>query len=190
MQNVSHSKPINHRKGLSLSGCLIVSIFLFIQLLLLIGCSNNGTKMVDGLEKLSAEFRDPPSYSRPGAFWCWLNGNMTREALTRDLREMSEKGMGRAEIWDVAAANNPDDYVPAGPAFLSDSSVAMIRYALDEGKKYGIKIGMIGSSGWNAGGTWVEPEWASKELYYSSLSIKGPVPTGCSSKAFRPSFPS
>jgi len=125
--------------------------------------------------ELSKEFLNPAVSYRPGAFWCWLNGNMSREAISRDLREMSEKGMGRAEIWDVAAVNNPDGYIPAGPAFLSDSSVAMIKYALDEGEKYNIKIGMIGSSGWNAGGTWVKPEWASKALYYSILMIRGPV---------------
>jgi len=153
-----------------------LNYFLVLQLFLLTGCGNNGNDIADaGIEELSDEFQDPPSYSRPGAFWCWLNGNMSREAISRDLREMSEKGMGRAEIWDVAADNNPDNYIPAGPAFLSDSSVAMIKYALAEGNRYGIKIGMIGSSGWNAGGTWVEPEWASKALYYSTLMISGPV---------------
>ncbi|MFC2098072.1 glycosyl hydrolase, partial [Bacteroidota bacterium] len=90
----------------------------------------------------------------------------------------------RAEIWDVAAANNKDNYIPAGPAFLSDSSVAMIKYAFAQGKKYGIKIGMIGSSGWNAGGTWVEPEWASKQLYFSELIVEGPV-----KKSFEIPFP-
>ncbi len=137
--------------------------------------SNKSNISNDTCNYLEKNFRNPPSSSRPGAFWCWLNGNMSREAISRDLREMSEKGMGRAEIWDVAAVNNPDNYIPAGPAFLSDSSVAKIKYAFSEGKKYGIKIGMIGSSGWNAGGTWVEPDWASKQLYYSRLKIKGPV---------------
>ena len=125
--------------------------------------------------EMSEDFNNPSGQYRPGAFWCWLNGNMTREGISRDLREMSEKGMGRAEIWDVAAINNPDNYIPAGPSFLSDSSVAMIKYAFDEGRKYGIKLGMVGSSGWNAGGTWVEPEWASKQLFYSELIVNGPV---------------
>jgi len=168
-----------------------IKYLLILQLFLLFGCYNNKTNIDDaGIEKLSAEFKDTPSYSRPGAFWCWLNGNMSREAISRDLREMSEKGMGRAEIWDVAAVNNPDNYIPAGPAFLSDSSVALIKYAFDEGEKYGIKTGMVGSSGWNAGGPWVEPEWASKALYYSEVLIKEPgkkkinlpfpeVPNGC-----------
>ena len=52
------------------------------------------------VEKLSTGFHDPGKAYRPGAFWCWLNGNMTAEAISRDLKEMSDKGMGRAEIWD------------------------------------------------------------------------------------------
>jgi len=117
---------------------------------------------------------DPSGDYRPGAFWCWLNGNMSKEAITRDLQEMKAKGMGRAEIWDVAAINNKDNYIPAGPAFMSDSSVALIRHALKEGERLGMKIGMVGSSGWNAGGTWVEPDWASKQLYFSEADITGP----------------
>jgi len=158
-----------------LSG-LKTKYFLLLPLFFFIGCANNGNNYSDGsIEELSDGFINPPDSSRPGAFWCWLNGNMSKEAISRDLKEMSEKGMGRAEIWDVAAVNNPDNYIPAGAALLSDSSVALIKHAFDEGRKYGIKIGMVGSSGWNAGGTWVEPEWASKQLYYSEISIKGPA---------------
>jgi len=161
----------------------------FILVFLFPACNQNYNKD-SGQEALSEGFIDPPSSSRPGAYWCWLNGNMTEEAISRDLSEMSEKGMGRAEIWDVAAVNNRDNTIPAGPAFLSDSSVALIKHALAEGKKYGIEIGMVGSSGWNAGGSWVEPEWASKALYYTETIVNGPlkediklpfpeVPAGC-----------
>lgn len=136
--------------------------------LMLIQCEN-------GQSRLAENFTNPPGEYRPGAFWCWLNGDMTRESITRDLKEMSEKGMGRAEIWDVAAVNNPDNYIGSGPAFMSDSSVALIKHAFDEGRKYGIKLGMVGSSGWNAGGAWVEPEWASKQLFYSELIVSGPI---------------
>jgi len=145
-------------------------IFILIPVLWFMSCS----PAEDSIEELSETFINPPKSYRPGAFWCWLNGNISREAISRDLREMSEKGMGRAEIWDVAAVRNPDNMIPAGPAFLSDSSVAMIKFALDEGRKYGLKIGMIGSSGWNAGGEWVEPDWASKQLFYSELIVQGP----------------
>ena len=59
-------------------------------------------------------------------------------------------------------------------AFLGDSSVALIKHALAEGERLGLRIGMIGSSGWNAGGPWVTPDWASKALFHSEISVKGP----------------
>lgn len=118
-------------------------------------------------------FRNPPVTARPGAFWNWLNGNTDRERLAYDLQQMKEKGMSGAEIWDVAAIRNPD-FVPAGPEFLSPESVEAIRFALSEGRRLGLRMGMITSSGWNAGGTWVDPSWASKELRVSSLVTTGP----------------
>ena len=125
------------------------------------------------IEDLSSRFLTPPDNARPGAFWCWLNGNMSKDAITRDLKEMRAKGMSRAEIWDVAAVYNANNYIPAGPAFFSDESVELIKHAISEGEKYGIKIGMVGSSGWNAGGEWVEPDWASKALYFSEIIVTG-----------------
>jgi hypothetical protein len=120
----------------------------------------------------SSAFTDPPSAVRPGAYWCWLNGNMTTQSITHDLEEMKAKGMNRAEIWDVAAIQN-SQLIPAGGPFLGDESVALIKHALAEGRRLKMKIGLIASSGWNAGGSWVSPDWASKALYSSSTQADG-----------------
>ncbi|MEE4117249.1 MAG: glycosyl hydrolase [Marinilabiliaceae bacterium] len=155
-----------------------IPVLILLLAALLTACTDKlpGERSADP-ENISLEFSNPGSDYRPGAFWCWLNGNISKKAISYDLKEMSEKGMGRAEIWDVAAVNNPGNYIPAGPAFLSDSSVSLIKHAFAEGEKYNIKIGMVGSSGWNAGGTWVEPGWASKALYYSDLILEGAIDT-------------
>ena len=59
-------------------------------------------------QQLSDEFINPPMSSRPGAFWFWLNGDVNKASISSDLEEMKAKGMGRAEIYDLAAINNPD----------------------------------------------------------------------------------
>ncbi|HSF89762.1 MAG TPA: glycosyl hydrolase, partial [Saprospiraceae bacterium] len=124
--------------------------------------------------QMSDGFADPPMSSRPGAFWFWLNGDVTKASITRDLEEMKAKGMGRAEIYDLAAINNPNGAYGNGPAFMGDESVEYIRHAMSEGKRLGIKMGLVASSGWNAGGSWVTPEWAAKALYSVELKISGP----------------
>ncbi|MBI4323714.1 MAG: hypothetical protein HY674_00450, partial [Chloroflexi bacterium] len=127
-------------------------------------------------EELSRErFANPPRQARPAAYWPWLNGNADLETITTDLEEAKAKGMSGLEIWDVAAHSDPNKIVPAGPAFLGEKSVRAIRHTLKEGKRLGLNIGMVASSGWNAGGAWVTPDWAQKELYSSSLEVKGPV---------------
>ncbi|HNQ90264.1 MAG TPA: glycosyl hydrolase [Verrucomicrobiota bacterium] len=127
-------------------------------------------------------FADPPVNARPGAFWDWLNGSITREQITRDLEAMRHGGMRGGEIWDVAAYADPDGRVPAGPAFLGPESARLIAHAIREADRLGLEIGIVASSGWNAGGSWVPPEHAGKGLYHSTTRVTGP-------KGFRDELP-
>lgn len=145
----------------------------FLIFALLFSCSVRKENNEDAAKEMAAAFENPPSSARPGVFWCWLNGNMTKESITRDLEAMKAKGITQAEIWDVAAIRNPD-FIPAGGAFLGDESVSLIKHALSEGKRLQMRIGIIASSGWNAGGSWVTPDWASKGLYFSEIQVEGP----------------
>lgn len=147
--------------------------------LLISGCSdpqiqkNSSDRKVESFQQLTDEFVNTPMSYRPGAFWCWLNGNMSATSITRDLEAMKSKGINRAEIWDVAAVHNPT-FIAAGGAFLGDESVSLIKHALSEGKRLKMSIGIVASSGWNAGGSWVTPEWASKNLFFSKVEVAGP----------------
>jgi hypothetical protein len=125
------------------------------------------------IHSMSDEFVKPPVPYWPGAFWCWLNGNMSATSITRDLEAMKAKGINRAEIWDVAAVSN-SSFIPAGGAFMGDESVSLIKHAISEGRRLKMSIGIVASSGWNAGGSWVTPEWASKNLYFSQVEVAGP----------------
>ena len=78
------------------------------------------------------------------------------------------------EIFDTLANSDPNGIVPVGPAFLSEESVRAIRHAIRESKRLGLNIGLIACSGYNAGGAWVTPDWAQKQLYSSSHVVKGP----------------
>ena len=134
---------------------------------------NEPDKNSSTLQLISNTFHNPTEAYRPGAFWCWLNGNMSTTSITRDLEAMKSKGINRAEIWDVAAIRD-STFIPAGGAFLGDASVGLIKHAIAEGKRLKMSIGIVASSGWNAGGSWVTPEWASKNLYFSKVDVTGP----------------
>ncbi len=127
-------------------------------------------------EPSRAQFANPPIEARPGAYWPWLNGNVDLAQITRELEEMKAKGMSGAEIWDVGVIHpHPDAPVPAGPAFLGTESLAAIHHAINEGTRMGLHLGLVASSSWNAGGSWVEPRDAMKSLYASETVVTGPA---------------
>ena len=123
---------------------------------------------------LAAGFRNPGNEARPRAYWNWLNGDVTHDGLTRDLEEAKDKGLGGLEMWDTEAMRNPGGFVPAGPPFMGPESVAAMHHSMKEAKRLGLDLGLITSSGWNAGGPWVPPEMASKNLFYSQVVVSGP----------------
>jgi hypothetical protein len=119
-------------------------------------------------------FFNPPQSARPSVLWAWLNGFVDRDQLTRELEELKAKGFGGAIIWDVGSLRDPKKIIPAGPAFLGPESVASISHAIDVADRLGLRLGLFASSSWNAGGSWIEPENASRRLLCREIKAHGP----------------
>ena len=73
-------------------------------------------------------------------------------------------------------ARDRQGIVPVGPAFMSPESVKAIGHAIREAGRVGMELGFTTSSSWNAGGSWVKPEYASMGLFQSTVSVQGPAP--------------
>ncbi len=132
--------------------------------------------MADGLS-LEGGFLKPPAEARLHAYWWWLNGNVTKEAITRDLEAMKEKGFGGALITDAGGANQDGNLqVPAGPVFGSEAWRELYRHALREGARLNVEMALNIQSGWNLGGPRVTPEDAAKILCYTETIVEGPGP--------------
>ena len=129
---------------------------------------------------LEAGFAAPPPEARLRAFWWWLNGNVTRASITRDLEGMKAKGFGGAILFDAGGAKQAymggNDQVPAGPVFLSPSWRELFRHALAEAARLGLELSVNIQSGWNLGGPMVTVEDASKKLTWAEVEAAGPGP--------------
>jgi hypothetical protein len=145
-------------------------LFLFI---FAFGCT--GRQSDKPISELSEKrFANPPLETRPGALWTWLNGYVKPAQITKELEEMKAKGMRGAIIWDLGSLSDPKKIIPQGPAFLGKESLEAINHAIDEATRLGLELGLVASSSWNAGGSWVSPENGSKELRWSELKVQGP----------------
>jgi len=121
-------------------------------------------------------FSQPPRHAGVRCWWWWLNSNVTKEAITRDLEQMKAKGFSGAMIFDAGGANQRGNaQVPDGPRFASPQWRQLYKHALNEGKRLGLELGLSIQSGWNLGGPNVTPDFAAKQLTWSEMRIEGPA---------------
>ncbi len=123
-------------------------------------------------QNLESGWANPPANARLRAYWWWLNGNVTREAITRDLEEMKAKGFGGAVIIDAGGAEQfGNDAVPHGPTFFSPEWRALYRHALQEANRLGLEMSLNVLSGWNLGGPMVTRDDTVKKLTCSEITV-------------------
>ena len=125
--------------------------------------------------KLSEGFTTPPIDAKPKIYWWWLNGNVDTNRLKKELVAMKEVGIAGVDIFDIGGweVPNPNNMIPAGPAFMGEKSLQYLKFAIEEAGKLGMTVDLSLSSSWNAGGSWVKPENAAKTLYFSKVKLKG-----------------
>ena len=88
--------------------------------------------------------------------------------------------MAGFDIFDIGAVSNPDGIVPDGPAFMGKECLEAISHAVKEATRLDMELGLILSSSWDAGGSWIKPEHGSMALYETTelVSEGGRYPTG------------
>ena len=119
---------------------------------------------------LAESFSEPPDTARPGVYWYFMDGNLSREEMTADLESMKEAGIGNLVFLEVNVG------IPRGPVdFLSDEWQELFTHAVREAERLGIEITMGVGPGWTgSGGPWVKPEESMRHLVSSSTTVEGP----------------
>lgn len=123
-----------------------------------------------GTDALQADFRRPPSVDRPNTLWFWMNGNITRDGITRDLEAMQRVGLGGALIFHGGVD------IPKGPVdYLSMDWIDRMTWAVEEAHRLGLDLGMHNGPGWSSsGGPWIMPEISMQQLVWTQRIVTGP----------------
>ena len=149
---------------------------LLVLTILLPGCQQKNDRMGPETSQIALEegFVDPPVSVRPKGYWDWMNGNFDLGRLTFELEEAKAQGMAGFDIFDIGAVSNPDGIVPAGPPFMGEECLEAISHVVEEAERLDMELGLILSSSWDAGGSWIKPEHGSMALYETSRRVSGP----------------
>jgi hypothetical protein len=143
---------------------------IFLRLLLMAACYHFSAAAAT----LEEGWQNPPNQARLRAYWWWLNGNVTKASITRDLEQMHAKGFGGALLCDAnGASQDGNDTVPHGPDFFSPEWRELYKHTLREADRLGMEISLNIQSGWNLGGPVVPPEEAAKKYVWSETILSG-----------------
>ncbi|MEK7720287.1 MAG: glycosyl hydrolase [Bacteroidota bacterium] len=115
-------------------------------------------------------FVTPPDSTRPGVYWYFMDGNISRKGMTEDLESMKQAGIGSVIFLEVNVG------IPRGPVtFLSDEWQDLFKHAVKEAERLGISLTLGSGPGWaGSGGPWVGPEQSMRHLVASDTLVMGP----------------
>ncbi len=84
---------------------------------------------------LEEGFKNPPDSAQPGVYWYFMDGNLDREEMVKDLESMKEAGLGNLVFLEVNVG------VPRGPVkFMSDQWQELFVNAAGHAERLGIDI--------------------------------------------------
>lgn len=124
-------------------------------------------------DDLEARFKNPPEATKPRCYWYWMDGQVTREGITRDLEAMKRVGIGEGYIGIISGqAGNP---VGVRSKAFTEEWWGHIEHAIREGGRLGVDIGLFNSPGWSqSGGPWVKPSQSMRYITTPELRLRGP----------------
>jgi len=135
---------------------------------MLCGCA--GLSAVASNVSLESGFKKPADEYKPWTWWHWMNGHVTREAITRDLEEMKRSGLGGFGLF------NTQEGIPKGPVKYGSSQWwELLEHTMDEAERLGLSMEIFNCSGWSAtAAPFVTPDKAMQEVAWTEARFSGP----------------
>ncbi|MGY4384843.1 hypothetical protein ACVWYN_001877 [Pedobacter sp. UYP24] len=146
----------------------VLSLLLIAGLYFLPSCSQKVT--VDpASSSLVNGFLKPPPSAKPGVYWYFMDGNMTKASMTADLESMKKVGIGSLVFLEVNVG------IPRGKVdFLSEEWQEMFTHAVKECERLNIAMTLGIGPGWTgSGGPWVKPAESMLHLVSTTTIVDG-----------------
>jgi hypothetical protein len=122
-------------------------------------------------DALRNSFSQPPDPYKPWLYWYWIDENISKEGITKDLEAMARVGIGQALIGHVSPGGERGDV-----RILSDEWWDMVEHAVREGQRTGVDIGFFNGPGWSqSGGPWIDKDLSMRHVVSKKIKLTGPA---------------
>ena len=137
------------------------------------------TAMAQG--RIEDNFLEPPRDCHPRVWWHWMNGNISKDGIKKDLEWMDRAGIAGFHNFD-AGLETPQ-IVDHRITYMTPEWKECFNYAIDLADSLGMEVTIASSPGWSeTGGPWVSQEDAMKKIVWNTTVIDG-------SRRFRGALP-
>ncbi len=123
-------------------------------------------------QSTSQAFMNPPNVAKPRVWWHWMNGNITKDGIQKDLDWMSRVGIGGFQNFDANLMTPV--VVPQKLVFMTPEWKDAFKFTTQLADKKGLEMAIAGSPGWSVtGGPWVEPKDGMKKIVWAEALVQG-----------------
>jgi alpha-L-rhamnosidase/Glycosyl hydrolases family 2, sugar binding domain len=128
--------------------------------------------VISQAQTLQQNFQTPPSSAKPRVWWHWMNGNISKDGIQKDLEWMRRVGIGGFQNFDAALFTPV--VVPKKIVFMTPEWKDAFKFTTELADKKGLEMAIAGSPGWSVtGGPWVKPEDAMKKYVWTEALVEG-----------------
>jgi alpha-L-rhamnosidase/Glycosyl hydrolases family 2, sugar binding domain len=125
-----------------------------------------------GYAQDKTQFQTPPNSAKPRVWWHWMNGNISKEGIQKDLEWMSRVGIGGFQNFDANLFTPV--VVPKKLVFMQPDWKDAFKFTAELADKKGLEMAIAGSPGWSVtGGPWVKPEDGMKKYVWTEALVTG-----------------
>jgi len=147
----------------------LTAALLMVGAALTISCTGGGQTDADDLY---AQFQNPPQEAMPRVWWHWMDGNISKEGVKKDLEWMKRSHI--AGFMNFDGSFGMPTIVPHRVVYMTDEWKDIFKYTVDLADELGLEMSVASSPGWSfTGGPWVKPQDAMKKLVWRELTVQG-----------------
>ncbi|MDE6080036.1 MAG: hypothetical protein K2G35_08245 [Duncaniella sp.] len=120
---------------------------------------------------LEEQFLSPSEQQKPLIIWQWMDGMVTREGISRDLKAFKDAGLAGVQNFQIGGpmqmrVGNPEN------AIGNDNWKQLLRWSLDECARLGLTFGTHNCPGWSSSAyPTVRPEESMQMLVYTEAPL-------------------
>lgn len=119
-------------------------------------------------------FLNPDRIFYPETWFHFVNGNVSREGITRDLEAIAQSGIQGIQLFHGRMSDDVWPGTEEPIECLTPKWEELVRHTASEAHRLGMRFSLQTCPGWAmSGGPWIKPEQAMRHLAYTRTDVQG-----------------